>query len=465
MARLPDFAGKTSREGRPSPATLHGRVMGAALTALAFSLAVGAAALLWDARRSVDVELGAARASAVQAVRTGLRDAGGAKAQAEVLKRLVQIFDGNRHVRARLLDAAGRSVLTSVPLAPSASPPKWLVVLIDPRLAPLRLATPAAATGFSAIVIEADPINEIGEAWAGLRDALLIVALLSVLALILIRRAVIRALRPLEAVSGALARVGAGDFEARVGPAGTAELERLGQGFNAMAGQLDSIDRENRRLHEQLLTVQEEERAELARDLHDEIGPYLFAVSIDAAAVRDLAVAGQTGAVPGRLDLIQAAVGHMQTQVSDMLRRLRPLRAVEFGLACAVEDLVAFWRARRPDIVFDLTMTADDVAFSLGVREALYRVAQEALSNAVRHGAPSHIAVEIGGLDGGFALLRITDNGAAERAPGGRPRFGLTGMRERLSALGGELAIEHGAGTGWRVTARAPLRTPETVGS
>jgi two-component system sensor histidine kinase UhpB len=437
MARLPDFPGKTSRSlWRAAAPTLHSRVMFAALAALAFSLAVGAAALLWDARRSVDAELGSAMASAAQAVRTGEQEVDAAP------ERLIRVFDGNRHVRAVLLGAGGRVTAASHAYAPPNPPPAWFVALIDPH---------AAARTLGAIRLEPDPINEIGEVWTGLRDALLIVALLSVMALVLIRRAVTRALRPLDTVSGALARVGAGDFEARVEASGTVELERLAAGFNAMAGQLDTFDRENRRLNEQLLTVQEEERAELARDLHDEIGPYLFAVNIDAAAT------------PPRVDLIQSAVSHMQTQVSDMLRRLRPIRAVEFGLVSAVEDLVAFWRARRPGIAFELSMQVGDDAFGLGVREALYRVAQEALSNAVRHGAPSRISVEIAAPDGQAALLRVVDNGAAANLPGGRPRFGLTGMGERVAALGGELVIDQGSGQGWTVAARIPLAEPEVV--
>jgi two-component system, NarL family, sensor histidine kinase UhpB len=440
MARLPDFPGKTSRAAR---ATLHGRVMLAAFAALAFSLAVGAVALLWDARRSVDAELGSAMASAAQAVRTGQEDAGGSP------QRLVGVFDGNRHIRAVLLDSGGHVLLASRPYAPASPPPAWFVALIDPHASAQRLGS---------IRIEPEPINEIGEVWTGLRDALLIVVLLSVMALVLIRRAVTRALRPLEAVSSALARVGAGDLEARVEAAGVLELGRLAKGFNAMAGQLDAFDRENRRLNEQLLTVQEEERAELARDLHDEIGPYLFAVNIDAAAVGDLASGGRATDIPARVALIQSAVGHMQTQVADMLQRLRPIRAVEFGLASAVEDLVAFWRARRPDITFDLRIAADDAALGLGVREAFYRVAQEALSNAVRHGVPSRIAVEIGTADDKAAFVRVADNGEAGAHPGGRPRFGLVGMRERIGALGGVLTVDQGEGHGWSVLATLPLR-------
>ncbi|THD62383.1 ATP-binding protein [Phenylobacterium sp.] len=443
MARLPQVSRRFARLLR-GPATLHGRVMLAACAALAASLAVGALALVWDARRSVDAELASAMASAAQAVRTGVQEEA---APGAGLPRLVRVFDGNRHVRAILLNSCGVPQAVSRPYVPADPPPGWFVALIDPH-APARQVS---APGYAAIRLEPTPVNEIGEVWTGLRDALLIVGLLSVLALVLIRRAVTRALRPLQAVSGAFARVGAGDFEARVAAAGTVEIERLAQGFNAMAGQLDAIDRENRRLHEQLATVQEEERAEIARDLHDEIGPYLFAVSIDAAAE------------PPRVELIQTAVAHMQTQVTDMLRRLRPLRAVEFGLTGAVEDLVAFWRARRPDVAFDLAVTVDDAALGVGLREALYRVAQEALSNAVRHGGPSRISLALDTEAGETAVLRVADNGATAERPGGRLRFGLAGMRERIAGLGGELSIDPGTGQGWTVTARVPLRLSEAL--
>lgn len=441
MARLPDFIGKTSRFARTS---LPGRVMAAAFVALAASLTVGAFALVWDARRSVESELASAMASAAQAVVTGLQDARASDAPDAAVGRVVRMFDGNRHIRAVWRERSGALRLTSRPHVPEIPPPGWFVRLIDPHAAVVRVGP---------IWLEPQPFNEIDEVWNGLYDALLIVGLLAVLATVLMGWTVRRALAPLEAVSGVLARVGAGDFEARAPLGGVVEVERLAAGVNAMAGQLDAIDRENRRLHEQLATVQEEERAEIARDLHDEIGPYLFAVSIDAAAN------------PPRVELIQAAVAHMQTQVTDMLRRLRPLRAVEFGLISAIEDLVAFWRARRGDTAFDLTLDIDDAALGLGLREVLYRVAQEALSNAMRHGAPSRIALCVEIVADEAVVLRVADNGAAAERPGGRPRFGLAGMRERIASLGGELSVDPGSGQGWTITARAPLCAPERVAS
>ena len=89
-------------------------------------------------------------------------------------------------------------------------------------------------------------------------------------------------------------------------------------------------------------------------------------------------------------------------------------------------------------------------ALGLGVREVLYRVVQEALSNAVRHGAlERHRAGRRRGCWGSGRPPGDRTMEAAAHRSGGRPRFGLTGMRERIAALGGELVIDQGSGQGW----------------
>jgi two-component system sensor histidine kinase UhpB len=155
-----------------------------------------------------------------------------------------------------------------------------------------------------------------------------------------------------------------------------------------------------------------------------------------------------------QVEAIQSSVGHMQRLVRDILGRLRPTELIDLGLAAAIGELVEFWRLRHPEIVFEVAV-ADDEALSLSesARETLYRVVQESLANAVRHGRPNRIAVSVARASEHEVSVSVADDGAASGEPssGG---FGLKGMRERVTAQGGTLDIQPGAG--WRITARLP---------
>jgi two-component system sensor histidine kinase UhpB len=210
----------------------------------------------------------------------------------------------------------------------------------------------------------------------------------------------------------------------------------------------------NRALEEQILTLQDEERADIARDLHDEIGPHLFAANVDATMIASLIAGGKSDAALGQVRSIQAAIAHMQRLVRDILGRLRPTRLVELGLAAAVLDLIEFWRVRRPELAFETRLPADDPGLAEAAQEAAYRLVQESLSNAVRHGAPKTIAVLIEAADGAVRIEVRNDGAAAALAA---PGFGLTGMAERVAAAGGSLDAGPLEGGGWRVVASLPL--------
>ena len=142
----------------------------------------------------------------------------------------------------------------------------------------------AAAT----VILQADPVNELGEVWGESRDAVLVLAVFALLSALLICTAVGRALRPLENLSTAFERIGEGDYHGTLPEHGPPELARLATGFNRMTQRLAMAAAQNRRLNERLLTLQAEERADLARDLHDEVGPMLFAVDMTAATIERL---------------------------------------------------------------------------------------------------------------------------------------------------------------------------------
>jgi two-component system sensor histidine kinase UhpB len=221
-----------------------------------------------------------------------------------------------------------------------------------------------------------------------------------------------------------------------------------------MAARLETFAQSNQRLEQQILSVQEEERAGIARDLHDEVGPYLFAIQVDAnvmAKSRDPESRKLGGA-------ISEAALHVQNHVKEILRQLRPVSALDFGLEPAVGDLIAFWSRRHPDIRFE-RMIADTPGLDRRGQDAAYRVVQESLSNAVRHGKPQTIRVAIADHADQVEICVEDDGGGLSQdksASMSLGRWGLLGMQERLRDLGGRLTIEEIQGPGVRIRAILP---------
>ena len=184
--------------------------------------------------------------------------------------------------------------------------------------------------------------------------------------------------------------------------------------------------------------MQEEERAEIARDLHDEIGPFLFAADVDAQSIPLLLSRDAGDDVVSRSKAIRQSVQHMQLHLRSILSRLRPAMLIDQGLTHAVEQLVAFWHARRPQIAFQTDI--EDARFPANIEEAAFRILQEGMSNAVRHGNPSTIELSARRTEGGTLRVVISDDGSGISATSTRG-FGLVGMKERVAALGGRLSV------------------------
>jgi two-component system sensor histidine kinase UhpB len=409
---------------------------------LLVSLAGGGALIAWHAAGRVQTELRAALSVGVSTVENGLKELSTADDRTAELHRLIATFDGNRHVRATLLDASGSTTVGSSLSVPDQKVPAWFVHLIGNSTEPLRIP----AEFHSAIVLEPDPANELDEVWAESRDTMLVLAGFAVLSALLISVVVGRALRSLEALSTAFATVGNGDCHNPLSPRGAPEFKRLAVAFNRMSERLDAAAAQNQRLNERLLTLQSEERAELARNLHDDVGPLLFAVEMTAATMEHLAAAGHVGDIQAHTRAIHDAVAQMQRHVRDILGRLRPISAT--GLQNAIGRLVSFWQRRRPDIGFNLTMAIEEDLLEEDAKETIYRVVQEGLSNAIRHAEPARIDVAIAHDHADGVRVVLTDDGIGltsnhrdSRSPA---RLGLIGMRERVMAMAGSLSVAPG---------------------
>jgi two-component system, NarL family, sensor histidine kinase UhpB len=423
---------------------------------LAVSLLFGGMLAWWHAAQSARTEMQAALLSGEHRVRDSIDHLAKVADREGDLRRLIATFNGDRHVRATLLDSSGQSRASSVLSRPLHPEPDWFFDLLGVAPTTRLISIGGDGTNGETLALQSDPHNEVSEVWTEFRDGMIIVVVFCSLSFGLLYWTAGRSLRPLEKLSAGFRTIGTGDYATRVHEGGPPEVEGLARAFNLMAERLGALEARNERLHTQLLTIQDEERADLARDLHDEVGPFLFAVNIDIASIVRLAEERSDAQTLERGRSIREAVSHMQKHVKSILGRLRQTGLADIGLAQAVENLGVFWRRRHPEIAIQFDVAAD-AAFGDVTDATLYRLIQESLTNAIRHGRPRNISVSIRSDEAGDILLQVSDDGVGFADSIDRSGFGLAGMQERIAAVGGSLSVRnHADGNGANITARLP---------
>ncbi len=225
---------------------------------------------------------------------------------------------------------------------------------------------------------------------------------------------------------------------------------------------LQRSEQELRTLAERLLAVREQERLEVARTVHDELGQAATALRFDLAwlvgELRQVADETLRQRLEARtLDMLGQVDTVLQT-VRRVAAEQRPAVLDDLGLAAAVEWYVAEFE-RRTRIRCDLSLPSEETAFGPDRSIAVFRILQEALTNVARHAGASRVAVALR-RDDDHLVLEVTDNGRGitEEQRSGLRAFGLLGMRERAMAFGGEIQVAGSQGAGTTVTLTIPLK-------
>ncbi|MDB5811489.1 MAG: two-component sensor histidine kinase [Betaproteobacteria bacterium] len=217
----------------------------------------------------------------------------------------------------------------------------------------------------------------------------------------------------------------------------------------------------NQRLSQSHVQVQEEERRNLARELHDELGQHLNAIKIDAVSIRD-AHDGEAAAVRQSAEAIIGIADHVHGVVRDMTRKLRPAGLDELGLPAALENFVEGWRVRFPALQFNCVMTGDLEKLSELLNITLYRVAQEGLTNIAKHANANRVDLSVmrnsASAQADELVLSLADDGVGVAPGQAHAGLGLIGMRERVEAAGGRLETVSTPGRGFRLVARVPVQ-------
>jgi signal transduction histidine kinase len=221
---------------------------------------------------------------------------------------------------------------------------------------------------------------------------------------------------------------------------------------------LEALLLENRRLAQQYLQAQEGERKSIARELHDELGQYLNAIKTDAVSMQEQV----SGPPASAVSAIIRHTDHLHAVVRDLIRELRPVALDTLGLQAALEHYLDHCRQRMPQVKFTVALGGDLDSVGEPLNLAIYRLAQEALTNVSRHAQARHVGIRVtrSGPPADISdaiTFSVTDDGRGAAPDGTHSGLGLIGMRERVDMLGGEWKITTAPGQGFSLFVHIPV--------
>ncbi len=281
--------------------------------------------------------------------------------------------------------------------------------------------------------------------------------------------------RRLHALLEGTRRVSRGQLDQPIGGRGGDEFDTLAQAFDSMVGSLRSARDEAARLHAQALAMQEEriallqqrmsqvvkaqeqERQRVARELHDQAGQALTALQLGLSR---LELAGLTPEIQEEAAALRQLTVEAMHTIHNLALDLRPSALDELGLPAALQDYIDTF-SRRTGLAAKLEVSGQRQRLPVETEVALFRIAQEGLTNVAKHAQASHITIALA-FEPPTLRLVIEDNGIGfdvERAltSGLRQSLGLMGMQERCRLLGGELKIHSRPRQGTKLVISLPL--------
>lgn len=435
----PLLAGRSQRRAMRLRSIALAGSSAAWLTIFAITLAV----VLGNARDSVREETDSAFRMAVAVATTRLPTSfQRSDMMAEAARTAVDIR-GQRHVTADLRDRKGRQV--ELPPAPAAAypAPEWIAALLRPVPRSDLIPVVQYPNVLGVLEIRTEPSDEIAETWQDLRVLLPMLAAMALVAIGVTMAVTGLVLRRLGLLGTALEQMRQGQLGHRAPRMGLAELDRLAEDVNALAAHLAEERAENRRLQARMMTLAEAERARIASDLHDEIGPQLFALqaALGQAARHD--PAPELAETLSAIDRHAAAIRKSARAAIDDLR-LSPSEGA--SLAETFQELLLEFQDMAPEVAFRLEAPADLPEPDEAGQIALYRFVRESVLNALRHAGPHQITVALSADTNGLTA-QVRDDGPGPGALSGRRGLGQTGMRDRAAALGARYLPPHRHGS------------------
>lgn len=266
---------------------------------------------------------------------------------------------------------------------------------------------------------------------------------------------------PLERIAATVESVAHGALGKRVVAGGARELQAIARALNVMLDVRQKAEATlataNERLHQlsrSVLEVQEQERRDLARELHDRAGQSLTALNLNLSIVQAQLAGTAPADVRTRLSDCQQLLEGTTRQLRDVMCSLRPPELAELGLFPALRDH-GTQAARRASLEFEITGADPVPRLDEKMEIAAFRIAQEALNNAIKHAFATRLSVSLE-QHGSEVVMTVVDDGRGLDTTQSGKTLGITTMRERAESMGACLQVEAAYGRGTRITLSMP---------
>jgi two-component system sensor histidine kinase UhpB len=424
------------------------------ITSLLFlcGMLLGVSILVLSARQRVANEVAATATLTYQLLDVLLPDAAGRAGDPDheaLLQQLVAL-EGARHMEislARSLDTP--QVVTGLPqdgLATAGTrlpaAPRWFVRLVQGD--DLVLTRAVGNRSGDVITIRTRQADEIAEVWQDTRVFLVLLGLVLLLLNGILYLIIGRWFAPVATILGSLADVEHGGRATRMPPKALPELQVIADRVARLGDVLRQSRDDNERLTTRALGIQEEERRHLAQELHDEMGQSISAIKAIAFTIAERNhddVLSREGAQ--RIGSISNTV---RDHIRSMMQRLRPSMLDELGLVPALEHMVDEWNRDHGNLFCSLRCSGALQGLDDDRQIHLYRIVQEALTNVAAHSGATRVDVSLDTVD--RLTLSIRDDGKGFDPGTAKRGMGLSGMQERVKALGGQWQLDTAPGAG-----------------
>ena len=384
--------------------------------------------------------------------------------------RLAVLLDGLKDLRhVRIYRAGDREAERFVQAPTEGDAPEWLSDLAEPSPG-VQIPIRVNGEDFGNLVIAPRADHEAAEIWESIETITVVGGGLAVATVLLMSLLIGHLLKPIRTVGDALMVLDSGRYDVAVPESGPPEISDICRKLNRLAGTLERTISEKRQLAERVICVQDEERKDLARELHDELGPYLFAIRAAITSLKgEIQRGGDRQKLLNTCNTLVERMEMIQRVNRRVLHKLRPMGLEEFGLKAKLGSLVALLQENNLEMTINLDVADALPACDETSNLTIYRVVQEGMTNAFKHAGASvlDILVEPAAMRAAPVALReqsrpvvrvaVSDDGKG-LSEEMKPSYGVAGMSERVWAMGGEIKLTNRTGGGVTLEAWIPVQ-------